>query len=298
MAAVVLARVLPQRVSTSPSPARGCARTGTGSVRRDVAGRAAVAAAPGLVPARRRDRGALGPAAREPSRCGRTSPCAPPAVPGAPRVREDGRRADGDRGTATAVGPPAPVPVDADDPDSPFPVAAPDGPLRGRPRSCGRGRPASAPTGRRDDPRTSGPRPRRTGAAGPTRPPDEASPVTTSSSAAVAPARPRSPPGTVTSSPPTARSSRRDLAPVRPDRVRRRTSATTEPTSEVFPGLPRRDDAGLRGRRRVPHARPVEAPRGGDETMDPMDTPDMTDDEREAAEIRRMREQARRGDTA
>jgi hypothetical protein len=32
--------------------------------------------------------------------------------------------------------------------------------------------------------------------------------------------------------------------------------------------------------------------------MDPMDTPDMTDDEREAAEIRRMREQARRGDSA
>lgn len=47
-----------------------------------------------------------------------------------------------------------------------------------------------------------------------------------------------------------------------------------------------------------PFARPVEAPAGGDETMDPMDTPELTEDEREAAEIRRLREQARRGDTA
>jgi hypothetical protein len=30
--------------------------------------------------------------------------------------------------------------------------------------------------------------------------------------------------------------------------------------------------------------------------MDPMDDPGMDDDEREAAEIRRMREQERRGD--
>ena len=47
-----------------------------------------------------------------------------------------------------------------------------------------------------------------------------------------------------------------------------------------------------------PYARPVEAAQDGEGTMEPMDTPDMTEDEREAAEIRRMREQARRGDGA
>jgi hypothetical protein len=50
-----------------------------------------------------------------------------------------------------------------------------------------------------------------------------------------------------------------------------------------------------------PYARPVEAPSRAEGTMDPMTAVDPTDgalddDEREAAEIRRMREQERRGD--
>jgi hypothetical protein len=50
-----------------------------------------------------------------------------------------------------------------------------------------------------------------------------------------------------------------------------------------------------------PYARPVEAPSPAEGTMDPMEAVEPTDDaldddEREAAEIRRMREQERRGD--
>ncbi len=75
------------------------------------------------------------------------------------------------------------------------------------------------------------------------------------------------------------------------------TGPATEPTTydepvEVFPGR------GAQEPEAFPYARPVEAPRSRDETMDPMDDHEMTDDEREAAEIRRMREQARRGDSA
>ncbi len=64
---------------------------------------------------------------------------------------------------------------------------------------------------------------------------------------------------------------------------------------DVFPTGP--DGAG--GRRTCsPSPARWRRPRGGEGTMDPMDTHEMTDDEREAAEIRRMREQARRGDGA
>lgn len=71
-------------------------------------------------------------------------------------------------------------------------------------------------------------------------------------------------------------------------------TARDEPV-DVFPAHPGDSD----GTDDVfPYARPVEAPQGGEGTMEHMDTPDMTEDEREAAEIRRMREQARRGDGA
>lgn len=201
---------------------------------------------------------------------------------------EDGSPDDEDVAPTAAAATGVPVPIDADDPSSPFPVAAVGG---------------SSPW----EAEELWSRPARVGAQGESRRPkdewaeaaenwrswaDEA----TGRGFGAAP---------VADDPVSARD--RDLFAAdreveSPSPVGRAAGTTARPPEtsddepvDVFPAHPEDSSAGDDV---FPYARPVEAPRGGEGTMEHMDTPDMTEDEREAAEIRRMREQARRGDGA
>jgi hypothetical protein len=163
---------------------------------------------------------------------------------------------------ATPTSVTAPVPVDADDPTSPFPVAA--------------GEPAPW------EEEELWSRPARVGAGGQgRRPKDEWTEAAENwrSWADEATGRGFSGTGLGTDA----------LDPADRDLF----ASDREPTSTPGAGP---DDADP-----FPYARPVEAPSPAEGTMDPMEAVDPThdaldDDEREAAEIRRMREQERRGD--
>ena len=222
---------------------------------------------------------------------------APPAVevPGAGTSDAGAGGPDGHAATAAPAAPTGvPVPIDADDPSSPFPVAATGGPA-----------PWEA------DELWS--RPARVGAHGESRrPKDEWAEAAENWRSWADEATGRGFGGAPVGGDPVSARDRDLFAADRaveapPGHAAGGTAATLSGRPEagddtghdepvdVFPPHPTdadsEDDV-------FPYARPVEAPRGGEGTMEHMDTPDMTEDEREAAEIRRMREQARRGDGA
>ena len=195
---------------------------------------------------------------------------------------------------AASVG--APVPIDADDPASPFPVAATDGPapweadeLWSRPARVGAQAEARRPKDEwaeaADNWRSWADEATGRGFGGA---PSGNDPVSARDRDLFAADREVEPPILGTGPADGA------TAPV-VDGPGTGDDAGSDDPLDVFPTGP--DGAG-RDEDVFPFARPVEAPRGGEGTMDPMDTHEMTDDEREAAEIRRMREQARRGDGA
>lgn len=220
-------------------------------------------------------------------------PVPAPAAVEAPGEGSEDERPDSEGAAPTAPAPTGvPVPIDADDPTSPFPVTATDG----------------ASTWEADELWS---RPARVAARGESRrPKDEWADAAENWRSWADEATGRGFGGApVGDDPVSARD--RDLfaadrevegpgpgggsaAPLSGGPETGDDGARDEPV-DVFPAHPgdsdTEDDV-------FPHARPVEAPQGGEGTMDDMDTPEMTEDEREAAEIRRMREQARRGDGA
>ncbi|QIK66104.1 hypothetical protein G7072_06880 [Nocardioides sp. HDW12B] len=205
-------------------------------------------------------------------------PVAPPVVE--PEASDPAD--DEEQPTPTAVG--TPLPVDADDPSSPFPVSTADGPAPWEAEELWS-------------------RPARLGAGGePRRPKDEWTEAAENWRSWADEATGR---GYAAADDTTSSRDRdlfaadRDLFAADRDEEQPAAAAgpATEPSGydepvEVFPGM------GAQEPDVFPYARPVEAPPSRDETMDPMDDHEMTDDEREAAEIRRLREQARRGDPA
>lgn len=212
----------------------------------------------------------------------------PPAAVEAPGAASEGDRADGEGAAPTAdASTGVPVPIDADDPSSPFPVAATGG----------------ASPWEADELWS---RPARVGAQGESRrPKDEWAEAAENWRSWADEATGRGFAGVPTGDDPVSARDRdlfaadREVDAPRPAGAAGGASRPSETGDdepvEVFPAHPA--DSGTEDDV-FPYARPVEAPQGGEGTMEHMDTPDMTEDEREAAEIRRMREQARRGDGA
>lgn len=197
----------------------------------------------------------------------------PPAREPEPETEPETEEAD----AAPPASVTAPVPVDADDPTSPFPVAA-----------------AGEPAPWEEEELWS--RPARVGATGQARrPKDEWAEAAENWRSWADEATGRGFSGAALEDGALAPNDR-DLFAA--DREVARPGPSESAAGEES-GPERGPQPGATDEETFPYARPVEAPRGAEGTMDPMDDPDMDemdDDEREAAEIRRMREQERRGD--